>query len=354
MRLFSRATLAACLGFPVAGASAACGGSDAGGGQWAVNPGAATDGAAGSSSSGGGAEDAAPSPPTGSSGGSPATPDAGTTTPETGAPPNGADASVPTEAAAPPGPQAKRGIAYGYNSDADLGALSAGITWWYNWSTQPDSSLSAGYAASHGVEFVPMIWGGNFDPNKVASQVPAGAKYLLTFNEPNFGSQSNLTPAQAAALWPKVEQVAAARGLKIVSPAVNYCGGNCNETDPFTWLDAFFAACASCQVDYIAAHWYACTKDALTSYLSQYETRYKKPIWLTEFSCLDGSVPATQVNEAAYMAQAVPALEADPMVFRYSWFTGRFSQQPAINVLGAGSGSLTALGQKYIALPGGQ
>jgi hypothetical protein len=151
-----------------------------------------------------------------------------------------------------------------------------------------------------------------------------------------------------------VEQVAAARGLKIVSPAVNYCGGNCNETNPFTWLDAFFAACTSCQVDYIAAHWYACTKDALTSYLSQYETRYKKPIWLTEFSCLDGSIPATQVNEAAYMAQAVPALEADPMVFRYSWFTGRFSQQPAINVLGAGSGSLTALGQKYIALPGGQ
>jgi hypothetical protein len=274
-------------------------------------------------------------------------------TAEAGAPPNAADASGTTEAGGSSGPTAKRGIAYGHNSDSDMSALSAGITWWYNWSPQPDSSLSAGYAAAHGVEFVPMIWGGNFDPTKVESQIPAGAKYLLAFNEPNFGSQANLTPAQAAALWPKVEAVANARGLKIVSPALNYCGGSCNETNPFTWLDAFFAACANCQVDYIAAHWYACTKDALTSYLSQYETRYHKPIWLTEFSCLDGGLAATPANEAAYMQAAVQVLEADPMVFRYSWFTGRFPQQTAIDLLGGASGSLTALGQKYIALPGG-
>jgi hypothetical protein len=52
------------------------------------------------------------------------------------------------------------------------------------------------------------------------------------------------------------------------------------------------------------------------------------------------------------MQTALQVLEADPMVFRYSWFTGRFSQQPSINLLGAGSGSLTALGQHYVALPG--
>ena len=263
------------------------------------------------------------------------------------------DAGTASEASAPMTSSHKRGEAYGFNSDADLGALSPAVTWWYNWSPKPDSSLSSGYAASKGVEFVPMIWGGNFDPNTLATQVPAGAKYLLTFNEPNFGSQSNLTPAQAAALWPKVEAFAQSRGLKIVSPALNYCGGNCNATNPFTWLDAFFAACTNCQVDYIGAHWYACTKEALTSYLSQYETKYKKPIWLTEFSCLDNSLPPTAANEEAYMQAALQVLEADPMVFRYSWFTGRFSQQPSIDLLAAGSGSLTPLGQKYVALPGG-
>jgi hypothetical protein len=142
----------------------------------------------------------------------------------------------------------KRGLAYGSSSTADLTALSAGIAWWYNWSPQPDSSLGA-TGAPPGVEFVPMIWGGTFDPATLAKQVPAGAAYLLTFNEPNFGSQSNLTPQQAAALWPQIEAFAKPRGMKIVSPALNYCGGNCNETNPFTWLDAFFAACTGCQVD---------------------------------------------------------------------------------------------------------
>jgi hypothetical protein len=245
----------------------------------------------------------------------------------------------------------KRGIAYGYHSDADLTALSAGISWWYNWSPQPDGTLTQSYAAL-GVEFVPMIWGGNFNAADLAKRVPAGAKYLLTFNEPEAGAQSNLTPAQAAALWPKVEAFAQSRNLQIVSPGVNFCGGNCNETSPYDWLDKFFAACAGCQVDYVALHWYACTKAALTSTLAQYEAKYKKPLWVTEFSCLDSS-NITAAIELQYAQDAVAALEADPMVFRYAWFTGRDSQQPAVNLLGAASGALTPLGQTYVALPRG-
>ncbi len=243
----------------------------------------------------------------------------------------------------------KRGLAYGSDSQADLAALSAGIGWWYDWSPHPDGTLGDA-GPPPGVEFVPMIWGGTFDPATLAQQVPAGAKYLLTFNEPNFGSQSNLTPQQAAALWPQIESFAQPRGLKIVSPALNYCGGNCNETNPFTWLDAFFAACTGCQVDYVAAHWYACTKSALTGYLSEYETKYGKPLWLTEFSCLDSSGITTAV-ESQYMNDALSALEADPMVFRYAWFTGRSTQQPAIDLLGSASGTLTPLGQQYVAFP---
>lgn len=32
--------------------------------------------------------------------------------------------------------------------------------------------------------------------------------YLLTFNEPNFSDQSNMSPQQAADAWPQVEAVA--------------------------------------------------------------------------------------------------------------------------------------------------
>jgi hypothetical protein len=244
----------------------------------------------------------------------------------------------------------KRGVAYGYHSDADLAALSAGIGWWYNWAAKPDDTLMTGYPGL-GVEFVPMVWGGTFDPATLEKQVPAGAKYLLTFNEPNFGSQANLTPAQAAALWPKIEMFAKGRGMKIVSPAVNYCGSPCNETDPFMWLQKFFAACTGCQVDYVAMHWYACTKAALTSTVAKYEQQFGKPLWVTEFSCLDDKSKVNDADELTYMQDAVAALEADPMVFRYAWFTGRSTGSPPISLLATTSGQLTPLGQKYVTLP---
>ncbi len=293
-------------------------------------------------------EDATTQGPTGSNDGSSPSPSPSTTgTP----PPASVDAATGPDgdAAAASVSGWKRGLAYGYSSDADMAALSKGIGWWYNWAASPDGTLSNGFTA--GVEFVPMIWGGTFDTTTLAKQIPSGAKYLLTFNEPNFGSQANLTPSQAAALWPQIQAFASARGMKIVSPAVNYCGSPCNDTDPFDWLSKFFAACTGCQVDYVAFHWYACTKSALTSTVAKYEQQFGKQLWVTEFSCLDTSSDVTDAYELSYMNDAVAALEADPMVFRYSWFTGRSTDSPPISVLGADGGVLTPLGQQYVTLP---
>ncbi len=242
----------------------------------------------------------------------------------------------------------KRGMAYGNNSVADLQALSPNVSWWYNWASQPDNPNVAAAYAGIGMAYVPMLWNGNFDANTLAAQPLAGS-YLLGFNEPNFTQQSNLTPEQAAALWPQVEQVARAHHMSIVAPAVNYCGGGCNVTDPFAWLDQFLAACVNCQIDAIAMHWYACDKPALQWYLGQFESRYNKPLWLTEFSCLDSSTITADV-EAAYMRDALPLLEGDPNVARYAWFTGRSTSQPAVNLLGA-DGRLTPLGQIYTSAP---
>ena len=135
-----------------------------------------------------------------------------------------------------------------------------------------------------------------------------------------------------------------------MSPAVNYCGGSCNETDPFVWLQKFFTACPGCRVDYIAMHWYACDRSALVSTLAKYE-KFGKPLWLTEIACLDDKSKVNDADELAYMKDAVTALEADPMVFRYAWFTGRHTPSPAISVLGTASGTLTPLGQQYLSLP---
>jgi hypothetical protein len=175
--------------------------------------------------------------------------------------------------------------------------------------------------------------------------IPQGARYLLGFNEPNFGNQANLTPPA-----PGLQTVAQARGLKLVAPAVNYCGGNCNETDPFVWLDQFLAACIGCQIDYIAFHWYACTKSALQTILTRFES-YGRPVWLTEFACLD-QADTSLAAQTAYMNAAVPLLEADRNVFRYSWFIGRSQPSGVTYELLGAPGALTALGQDYVSFTG--
>lgn len=240
----------------------------------------------------------------------------------------------------------KRGLGYGYHSTADLTALSKGISWWYNWSLVPDSGVASTYQQI-GVEFVPQVWGGSFNVTNAINSIPQGARTLLAFNEPNFYSQSNLSPTQAAALWPQIQQIATARGLKIASPALNYCGGGCWETDPFVYFDKFFAACTNCQIDYLAVHWYACTVSALQNYINGMK-KYNKPIWLTEFACGDGDT--SLANQKAYMQAAIAYLESEPAVTHYAWFSGRTTAIPNVNLL-AGSGVLTELGQIYVNAP---
>ena len=53
----------------------------------------------------------------------------------------------------------KRGVSYGYHSQADLSVLSKGVSWWYNWALRPDEDLRGGFYREEQVDFVPMIWG---------------------------------------------------------------------------------------------------------------------------------------------------------------------------------------------------
>jgi hypothetical protein len=228
----------------------------------------------------------------------------------------------------------KRGIAAN-SSPGDV--LSPGVTWWYNWGIQGAAD----------VEFVPMVWG----KDSVGDAIPAGSRFLLTFNEPNFHAQSNLTAAEAAALWPGIEATAKAAGIPIVSPGMNFCGpaANCNGTDPYQYLKDFFAACSGCQVDYVAVHWYNCDLPSLQDYLEpggnlEGFEQFGRPIWLTEFSC-NGDATATQQEQ--FMRAAVPYLEANPHVFRYSWFSA--DPIPSARLVD-GMGAVTPLGEVYRSL----
>ncbi len=242
----------------------------------------------------------------------------------------------------------KRGIC-GDASPQDLATLSKYLSWYYNWGVEPPS-VSQGELS--GIEWVPMQWGGinSSQVESIESEIPDSCEYLLGFNEPNFTTQANLTPQQAADMWPLMEQIASDRGLKLVSPAVNWCG-DCVagvNNDPTDWLDKFIAACPDCHFDYIAIHNYAPYSSALKSYIDKFR-KYKKPIWITEFAPWDSPKPdyAGVVN---YMKEVIPMVENDTSVYRYSWFATRVKSNPDIDLLGA-DGELTKLGQLYATMP---
>ena len=215
---------------------------------------------------------------------------------------------------------------------ADLAA--APFAWAYSWALAPAAPCPG--SATH---FEPMFWGARSVANASALST-ASATHILGFNEPNGKLQSNLSPQQAAALWPAVAQAAQARGLKLVAPVPS--------GDDTAWLDEFFAACA-CEagVDVVALHPYVCTVAALNRSLAAWG-KYGKPLWVSEFNCGDGAANASAARHLGYMREALPFLDADPRVQRYAWMSGRDRKIPGAALFEGPGGQLTELGRLYI------
>lgn len=251
----------------------------------------------------------------------------------------------------------KRGVAYGHHSLADMTVLAPGISWWYNWYFSPDSELGNSWHDLN-VEFVPMRWGNNYDIEDVANGIPDDARTILGFNEPNFYSQANLSAAQSAAMWPELEAVADAKGLALVSPAVNFCGGGCHSDGPVEYLNDFSSACSDCRVDAVAIHIYVeCEETSpglqdnraqwLINHVEMYKDAFDSPLWLTEFACSGNPSAAEQ---KAFLEDAVTYLENEPRIARYAWFAGRADNMVNVDLLGE-DGKLTDLGAAYVNAP---
>ena len=257
------------------------------------------------------------------------------------------------------GQNGKRGIAYGHHTPQDMEVLSPEVSWWYNWSIKPESTVASVFE-EYGFAFIPMTWNDNYNEANLREYLDnyPETRYILAFNEPNFIEQAKMTPTQVAAAWPKLEAIADDYNLEIVSPAVNFCGNCVSEngttyTDPFDFLDDFFEACPDCRVDHIAVHSYMNTVSALEWFIGEFK-RYGKPIWLTEFAGWEenGNIGSVE-DQIDYLIGAVNFLENDTSVFRYAWFIGRYDgieNYPYIDLLGA-NGELTALGEVYKNMP---
>ncbi|KAI7835351.1 hypothetical protein COHA_010746 [Chlorella ohadii] len=227
---------------------------------------------------------------------------------------------------------AKRGLCWQFK-DTSLGAKPAlpfkNVSWWYNWGAAPfaEEKAMAQHAAKEGIEYVPMQWSkwNIADLDKTMASRPLGSRVLLGFNEPNHGwDQAHLTAKEAATFWKSHMQPVADRyGLRLGSPAAAPCGSSeCIEKDPFKWWDDFFKACKGCRVDFMATHYYACSTKGLQSYLEKIRSKYKRPVWLTEFACPSNAGTARKratANED-YFAAAARWMDGKDWIERYAWF----------------------------------
>jgi hypothetical protein len=218
----------------------------------------------------------------------------------------------------------------------------SGASWYYNWAAAPN-----GIGAPANASYVPMIWGAASVTAATLAQVSGEGHVLLGFNEPDLGSQSNMTVAQALDLWPKLM----ATGMTLGSPAVASGGAT-----PGGWLDQFMAGAKQrgYRVNFITVHWYGgdfATGPAvqqLESYLQAIYARYHLPIWLTEFALTSYSggtatFPA-EAQQAAFLTAATQMLDGLSYVQRYAWFalptssgsgtTGLFNPGPSVTQVG--------------------
>ena len=202
----------------------------------------------------------------------------------------------------------QRGFGDGITGQSvDLKLLS-GVPWFYSWGLTPHPNMTDGVQ-----EFVPMVWGAK-KTEDLKNWVPTNrSTALLGFNEPNLHGQSNLTPSQACAKWSVVLDAAKLHRLSVGSPAANHCtpNKNCFQT-PTDWFDDFFSqkGCSLETVDFIATHKYGCNVSDTVEYVKMLNSRYGKPIWLTEFSCAGAPV----AKQLAFMKEILPIFEQNQVM----------------------------------------
>jgi len=253
-----------------------------------------------------------------------------------------APAPLPDDAI-PPKRIAKKGLGCWntLTTPAELSDLHLG--WYYNW--RPFQKI----APVPGVEFVPMFWGAmDVIPEHLDAVRQSHATHVLGFNEPDMSSQSNLTPEECLASWPKLMDLKQLLGSPAPATA--------------SWLDKFMpeAQRRGLRVDFICLHKYPDISDpsALDQIEEMLENAYRKfslPVWFTECGAADVTAwhqaqlkKPTPEMAHEFMKKLLPMLERLPFVERYAWFTDRAADEYKLgSIFDPDAHRLTKIGEIY-------
>jgi RNA polymerase sigma factor (sigma-70 family) len=241
------------------------------------------------------------------------------------APPTTAKATAAAgPVAAPPiaAQSAKKGASLWSSFGGSSQALNdVKASWFYNW------SADRGGVTAPAAEFVPMIWGSGSVNTATINKAKGQGKVLLGFNEPDLGSQSNMSVQQALDLWPQLM----ATGMRLGSPAPAFGAATAG-----SWFDQFMtgAKTRGYRVDFITLHWYGsdfspAAVGQLKNYLQATYNRYHLPIWLTEYALINFSGSPkfpSDAQQAQFVTSSTAMMEGLSYMERYAWFALPSSQ----------------------------
>jgi len=217
------------------------------------------------------------------------------------------------------------------------------IGWWYDWTPNPSKP---GKPIA-----VPMLWGvgtaDSTDATRLAQfkRITSAPQYVLGYEEPDCppGSGSaGLSVSAGVSDWNALIAPLGKKGSLLGSPSM------CKQAAE-TWLKQFQPQ-ISTQWDFTAIHINKNSLDGVKKDIDYYWNTYQKPLWVTEFACVDdanGFTPCTDQGEINdFINQIVPYLESHPHVYAYAYSNGLGlgNVWPLMN-----GNSLSASGQTYLA-----
>ncbi len=234
---------------------------------------------------------------------------------------------------------------------AGAAPASSGLrtSWYYDWGVQP--STKGVPADDTGIRFIPMIWGLGDKTNQALAdlrqQRPA---VLFGFNEPDHHDQSNLTVEQALDAWPRFQGVA----RDLVAPS-------CAQPHQ-QWMQRFVAGAEQRRLhfDSVGFHHYgSADPHDLIGLLTHVHHLYGRPIWVTEFGCVDWSAHGERKNRyterdaVRFIETVCPFMEQTPWIRGYAWYPwGKAGAGGPLSVSAffTADGGLTDAGEAYAAI----
>ncbi|TYJ55439.1 hypothetical protein B9479_003825 [Cryptococcus floricola] len=220
------------------------------------------------------------------------------------------------------------------------------IGWWYDWNAVPSGHTGS---AAIGVN---MLWGAGTVDDTDASRLSAfqaitdTPAYIIGFEEPDCSTDgsANIAVADAVTVWENNIAQWKDKGSLLLSPSM------CHQAAEqyIGWLSSFESQ-ISTDFDILNLHINKNSMDGVKADIDYYYNNFgQKPIWVTEFACVDDSsdfTPCTDQSEInTFIQDIVDLFQADDRIYAYAYSTGEgLSDEWAL----VSNGVLTESGQTY-------